>query len=181
MKIRSVSSVAGCVAALALFFVVPAKATVIGVTGVSFTLSESPLVGGTETFGLQMNLTPPANGALGNGVFGTIEVDPGNGQQFFISVPESAAQGRTFSQTVTYSFTGIYLPSYTFTGQAVEVANVNFVVPSDTSITVTGNFAQVLVTSVPEPSTWAMMVLGFLGLGFMAYRRKQNDQSFRLI
>lgn len=26
--------------------------------------------------------------------------------------------------------------------------------------------------AVPEPSTWAMMILGFLGLGFLAHRRK---------
>jgi hypothetical protein len=29
-------------------------------------------------------------------------------------------------------------------------------------------------TAVPEPSTWAMMILGFAGLGFMAYRRKSK-------
>jgi hypothetical protein len=34
------------------------------------------------------------------------------------------------------------------------------------------------VTAVPEPSTWAMMILGFLGVGFMAYRRRQMDQCF---
>jgi hypothetical protein len=34
------------------------------------------------------------------------------------------------------------------------------------------------VAAVPEPSTWAMMILGFAGLGFMAYRRK-NKHSFR--
>jgi hypothetical protein len=28
--------------------------------------------------------------------------------------------------------------------------------------------------AVPEPSTWAMMILGFCGLGFVAYRRKQQ-------
>jgi hypothetical protein len=28
------------------------------------------------------------------------------------------------------------------------------------------------VGAVPEPSTWAMMILGFAGVGFMAYRRK---------
>jgi hypothetical protein len=28
--------------------------------------------------------------------------------------------------------------------------------------------------AVPEPSTWAMMMLGFFGLGFMAYRRKSE-------
>jgi hypothetical protein len=27
---------------------------------------------------------------------------------------------------------------------------------------------------VPEPSTWAMMILGFAGIGFMAYRRKSK-------
>jgi hypothetical protein len=33
------------------------------------------------------------------------------------------------------------------------------------------------VTAVPEPSTWAMMVLGFLGVGFMAYRRKGKNSG----
>jgi hypothetical protein len=42
-----------------------------------------------------------------------------------------------------------------------------------------GDVAQV-VEGVPEPSTWAMMVLGFAGIGFMAYRRKQNGPSLRL-
>ena len=35
------------------------------------------------------------------------------------------------------------------------------------------------VAAVPEPSTWAMMILGFAGVGFMAYRRK-NKATFRL-
>jgi len=36
------------------------------------------------------------------------------------------------------------------------------------------------VSPVPEPSTWAMMIVGFAGLGFMAYRRKQNGPQLRL-
>ncbi len=28
------------------------------------------------------------------------------------------------------------------------------------------------VAAVPEPSTWAMMILGFFGIGFMGYRRR---------
>ena len=36
------------------------------------------------------------------------------------------------------------------------------------------------VTAVPEPSTWAMLLLGFAGIGFMAYRRKQNGPQLRL-
>jgi hypothetical protein len=39
--------------------------------------------------------------------------------------------------------------------------------------------ANVVLSAVPEPSTWAMMILGFFGLGFMAYRRK-SESSLRL-
>ena len=30
------------------------------------------------------------------------------------------------------------------------------------------------ISAVPEPSTWAMLLLGFAGVGFMAYRRKSK-------
>jgi hypothetical protein len=33
----------------------------------------------------------------------------------------------------------------------------------------------VVLTAVPEPSTWAMMLLGFMGVGFLAYRRRKSD------
>jgi hypothetical protein len=36
------------------------------------------------------------------------------------------------------------------------------------------NYASNAVGDVPEPSTWAMMILGFAGVGFMAYRRKSK-------
>jgi hypothetical protein len=32
-------------------------------------------------------------------------------------------------------------------------------------------------SAVPESSTWAMMLLGFLGLGLVAYRRKGKALS----
>jgi hypothetical protein len=32
----------------------------------------------------------------------------------------------------------------------------------------------------PEASTWLMMILGFLGVGFVAYRRKSNMMNFRI-
>lgn len=38
----------------------------------------------------------------------------------------------------------------------------------------------VAVNGVPEPSTWAMMMLGFVGVGFMAYRRKERLPALRL-
>ena len=33
------------------------------------------------------------------------------------------------------------------------------------------------VSAVPEPSTWAMLLLGFAGMGFMAYRRRNQGAA----
>jgi hypothetical protein len=40
--------------------------------------------------------------------------------------------------------------------------------------------AVTLSGAVPEPATWAMMILGFMGVGFMAYRRKQTGPTLNL-
>ncbi len=37
----------------------------------------------------------------------------------------------------------------------------------------------ITITAVPEASTWAMMILGFLGLGFIAYRKRGESAGFR--
>ena len=36
------------------------------------------------------------------------------------------------------------------------------------------------VAAVPEPSTWAMMVLGFAGVGFLSYRRTRRNGGLTL-
>ena len=33
--------------------------------------------------------------------------------------------------------------------------------------------AWTMASPVPEPTTWAMMILGFAGVGFVAYRRRK--------
>jgi len=75
--------------------------------------------------------------------------------------------------------------SFAFTGNAVCTGSPPSCTPADvgntfgsslssqTTIDVTINS----VSAVPEPSTWAMMILGFAGVGFMAYRRKQNGPA----
>ena len=52
----------------------------------------------------------------------------------------------------------------------------------DPTFTVVGEYASqwtisgvpFAASAAPEPSTWAMMILGFAGIGFMAYRRKSK-------
>jgi len=34
-----------------------------------------------------------------------------------------------------------------------------------------------MAPAVPEPSTWAMMLLGFAGLGFAGYRRAKRGET----
>jgi hypothetical protein len=63
---------------------------------------------------------------------------------------------------------------YLTTGQNYFV-NVYFDTASPASFS--GNF---ITAAVPEPSTWAMMILGFAGIGWMAYRRKQNGPALRV-
>ena len=41
-------------------------------------------------------------------------------------------------------------------------------------------FDNVAIAAVPEPSTWAMMILGFFGVGFLAYRRKSSGAALRI-
>jgi hypothetical protein len=82
--------------------------------------------------------------------------------------------GSINSPTENFSFTGI-----TYTINVTGVAD-NFNNP----IAANFDFARIdinagsvgvnLSSAVPEPSTWAMMLLGFAGIGFMAYRRKSK-------
>lgn len=37
-----------------------------------------------------------------------------------------------------------------------------------------------ITANVPEPATWAMMIMGFMGIGFLAYRRRATPTTFRL-
>jgi hypothetical protein len=37
-----------------------------------------------------------------------------------------------------------------------------------------------MAAAVPEPATWAMMILGFLGIGTLAMRKRRNDRNFRM-
>jgi hypothetical protein len=73
-----------------------------------------------------------------------------------------------------YAFTEVDydLPSGTYTLSTDSGAGGNCGTFSGPTCSVSSVEYLANVTPVPEPSTWAMMLLGFAGLGFMAYRRK---------
>jgi hypothetical protein len=56
---------------------------------------------------------------------------------------------------------------------------VAFITESTGAIQATANSGAIFETgsAVPEPSTWAMMALGFVGLGFAGYRRARTAMS----
>jgi len=68
---------------------------------------------------------------------------------------------------------------FTLTASGLDVINsVKVVFNGDVTDVEHFRITEATMTSgVPEPSTWAMMFMGFFGLGFMAYRKKG---SFRI-
>jgi hypothetical protein len=69
------------------------------------------------------------------------------------------------------TFDGIQSSSTNITSATlyVDLAHLETTLPDYVFI---DNFTGGVAGAVPEPSTWAMMLLGFAGLGVMAYRRK---------
>ena len=86
----------------------------------------------------------------------------------------------TATGDVQYVGVGSGFSTPTFTYDPTTNTTLVFTVNPDYSGTAT-NLGFTLfgsVAPVPEPSTWAMMILGFFSLGFVAYRRKHNGASF---
>jgi hypothetical protein len=85
----------------------------------------------------------------------------------------------------SYATSTITTPSQGFTPWQTITVPLTADSSSDTlSFLATGSgappfalLADVSLTAVPEPSTWALVVLGFAGLGFAAYRRKRTMGS----
>ena len=63
-----------------------------------------------------------------------------------------------------------------FTSTSVDFASVYFGFQPGTSLTQTETLTFAAAGGVPEPSTWAMMLIGFAGLGF-AFRQSRRKVS----
>ena len=49
-----------------------------------------------------------------------------------------------------------------------------FFSPPGYTLDISAGIGNLGVSAVPEPSTWAMMILGFVGIGAMTYRRRKS-------
>jgi hypothetical protein len=112
-----------------------------------------------DLFALALTFTLPSG----------VNPSPGSDDIFTAILQGSATTGSNGDVVVTFSDSS---ESYTYPGGTFTV-NVNgLTVTTQHDTDIAGTITA--VAAVPEPSTWAMMILGFAGLGFMGYRRKSK-------
>jgi hypothetical protein len=128
--------------------------------GTTFDLGSFSLGNGTftydESFDLLVSFTAPV----------------GSGSKQFVSEIDGHVHGNGADIPLTVTFDPSELAFNGFTLLVNDLPGIGTGDP----VELTG----VITAAVPEPSTWAMMILGFCGIGFMTYRRKQSGASFRL-
>jgi hypothetical protein len=106
---------------------------------------------------------------------------------YFVASTETGRFSAEYYSSPTNMFANsdaLYQPksNHTFGGDNGVVGSISFMIVRFTGVTwgledmsFTGtNPPPPVVAAVPESSTWAMMLLGFAGVDFMAYRRKSK-------
>jgi hypothetical protein len=91
----------------------------------------------------------------------------GGGDDILLAGPTVAVPGNCGSFCQTFGGSGI-----------LEAGNYYLEIAGNGGGT-SGYGGNLSVAAVPEPTTWAMMLLGFAGVGFMAYRRRNS--AFRMV
>jgi hypothetical protein len=162
---------------------------IAGLTSTS-TFTQSGAEGTVNASPPPYNITPCATcspthwvgGSSGTAV--TIDTVPGGlGQPIDLIMGTGPLNGSFDPHNPNILTTGTFTLAGVLTaGTTPIISNVEFSFGTSSNETlVSGRPGPFPTSSIPEPSTWAMMVLGFLGVGFMAYRRKsQGSSSLRL-
>jgi hypothetical protein len=151
----------------------PANAATVTDFSLTFELSPSDIIG-TGTLGITGFV---AGATYGAGASAVTEFDATiNGHAFNFIGAFSALDFTGNALTAVTANAGANPNTVLFTSNDLKFTYFFNAVPQvDESGTLV--VAEEVTTAVPEPSTWAMIILGFCGLGFMAYRRKQNGSS----
>jgi hypothetical protein len=92
--------------------------------------------------------------------------------------------GATLVATITGTDVNAASPTpLTFGTDSVYVEISGLGTLTSASMTTTFNAFEVdnveVATAIPETSTWAMMLMGFFGLGFLAYRKRGQTSAIR--
>lgn len=103
--------------------------------------------------------------------------------------PDGGLSTKTVEVTiggVVKSFTYTVTGANSFSHMNYQLKTVNFTLDNPTTIPLSFRsldgegspygavIGDVSISAIPEPATWAMMIIGFCGLGMMAYRRKSK-------
>jgi hypothetical protein len=127
----------------------------------SFTLANGTNTYTGDVFNLVITFSSPAGTDPNPGVYTASLLGTVQGNDGFVHIDFD-------NSPHTFTFAG-----GTFT---LQVNDIDVLLGASPTVPVTG----LIVASIPEPSTWAMMILGFAGVGFMAYRRRSQGPAFRL-
>jgi len=130
------------------------------------------LTGNVVGHGVDSGLTGSINALIAPGTpgFGSWAWD---GKMFAVAnyfTPNSDSSG------ILFTFDGSNVGNlYLANGSPQIYLSVN----TDGSLYNPGDPGTLAITAVPEPSTWAMMILGFFGVGFLAYRRRNQSTAIQ--
>jgi hypothetical protein len=106
--------------------------------------------------------------------FGTVGLTGSFGSDAFATTPYPNANGAG----TPGSFSGWMLENFTFTANSTsELLSFLAVGTPSGNLPPFALLDGVSLTAVPEPSTWAMMLVGFGGLGYAAFRRRRTAMS----
>lgn len=100
--------------------------------------------------------------------------NPGANASNFAASVTAGDLSTTVSQTSSVRDWVAFSQSFTATSNSTLLTFLNTQGGSNGGIYLDDVSVTPLTAAVPEPSTWAMMILGFLGLGFLAHRRRHT-------
>jgi hypothetical protein len=91
-----------------------------------------------------------------------------------VTVVDEDGQTFTFSANANQDFASFGIIAVTGSGETISSIDIK-----SAGFNSVKQIGFGFETAVPEASTWAMMILGFMGVGFLAYRRR-GQPNFRL-
>jgi hypothetical protein len=147
-------------------------------TAQTFTFGQSEAITFTAGAGAPSSLLTVPFTVTGSFTTPSITLLPGATTPFTDSLSFSGSLAPITTNLTQFEGAGTFpVAISTLTGETFTGGGGNIIATLASSataeVTITYNYSPV-TSAVPEPTTWAMMLLGFAGIGFMGYRRKSK-------